>query len=102
MNIKRNVVVRLKSGRVKKIPFAEVKQYARKNCGFCRDFSSEVADLSAGGLGLEGWTCTITRTKEGENLFKSAAEIGILRTRPFGEDERTLKLLVKLSNRRHK
>lgn len=102
MNIKRNMTVTLKSGCVTTIPLAEVKQYARKSCGFCRDFSSEVADLSAGGLGLEGWTCIITRTKEGENLFKSAAEIGILRTRPLGEDEPALKLLVKLSNRKHK
>lgn len=35
------------------IPLAEAKQYARKNCQFCQDFSSEFADISAGGLGLK-------------------------------------------------
>lgn len=101
MNIKRNMIVTLKSGYAKTIPLAGVKEYVRKSCGFCRDFSSEVADLSAGGLELEGWTCVITRTRVGEDIFKSAKEMGILRTRPVGEDEPALNLLVKLSSRKH-
>jgi coenzyme F420-reducing hydrogenase beta subunit len=60
-----------------------------------------VADLSAGGLGLQGWTCIITRTTEGENLFKSAQETGLVKTRAVEKDEPTLNLLVKLSNRKH-
>lgn len=101
MNIKGKMIVTLKSGDTKTISLPEVKEYARKGCALCRDFSSELADLSAGGLGLEGWTCVVTRTKEGENMFKSAEEMGILRTRPVGEDEPALKLLVRLSDRKH-
>lgn len=101
MNIKRKMIVTLKSGSVKMIPLAEVKKYALKSCALCRDFSSEMADLSAGGLGLEGWTCIVTRTLDGEGLFKSAEETGFLKTRPFEEDELAVNLLVRLSNRKH-
>jgi coenzyme F420 hydrogenase subunit beta len=101
MNIKGKMIVTLKSGSVTTIPLSEVKKFAQKSCASCRDFSSEVADLSAGGLGLEGWTCIVTRTKEGENLFKSAEEAGFVKTRSVGEDEPALNLLVRLSNRKH-
>ena len=100
MNIKGKLVVTLKSGSVKMIPLAEVKKYSQKSCRLCRDFSSEVADLSAGGLGLEGWTCIVTRTKEGENLFKSAEKAGFLKTRQAEKDEPAVNLLVRLSNRK--
>jgi coenzyme F420 hydrogenase subunit beta len=101
INIKGKMVVTLKSGSVKTIPLAEVKGCVQKGCVLCRDFSAEVADLSAGGLGLEGWTCVVTRTKEGENMFKSAEKVGVLRTRTVEEDEPALNLLVRLSNRKH-
>jgi coenzyme F420 hydrogenase subunit beta len=102
INIKGNMIVTLKSGRAKTIPLAEVKEHAQESCRFCRDFSSEAADLSAGGLGLRGWTCVVTRTKEGENIFKSAIEKGILKTRSVDENEPALNLLVRLSSRKHK
>jgi len=98
INIKGKVIVTLESGSVRTIPLAEVKEHARKGCGLCRDFSSELADVSAGGLGLEGWTCVITRTKEGENVFKSAEKVGVLATRPVRADETALNLLVRLSD----
>jgi coenzyme F420 hydrogenase subunit beta len=101
MNIKGKMIMTLKSGSTKTIPLAELKAYARESCALCRDFSSELADLSAGGLGLEGWTCVIARTKEGQRIFKSAEKTGILRTRPVGEDEPVVNLLVRLSNRKH-
>ncbi|MGA2310164.1 MAG: Coenzyme F420 hydrogenase/dehydrogenase, beta subunit C-terminal domain [Candidatus Bathyarchaeia archaeon] len=102
MNIKGRMIVTLKSGSAKTIPLAELKEYAQKSCASCRDFSSEVADLSAGGLGLEGWTCVITRTKEGENMLKSAEKTGVLKTKPIRRDEPALNLLVRLSNRKHR
>ena len=102
INIKGKMIVTLKSGSATTIPLSEVKKYAQESCALCRDFSSEVADLSAGGLGLEGWTCVVTRTKKGENLFKSAKETGFVKTRLLGEDEPAINLLVRLSNRKHK
>lgn len=101
MNIKGRMIVTLKSGSAKTIPLAELKEYAQKSCASCRDFSSELADLSAGGLGLEGSTCVITRTKEGESMFKSAEKTEVLKTKPARRDEPALNLLARLSNRKH-
>jgi coenzyme F420 hydrogenase subunit beta len=100
MNIKGKLIVRLKSGSSVIIPLSEVKQYARGSCRFCEDFSAELADVSAGGLGLEGWTFAVMRTKKGEDTFDSALECGLLKTRPVDEDDPALKLLVKLSRRK--
>lgn len=101
MNIKGKMLVTTKSD-VKSIPLVEVKQYARKSCNFCEDFSSELADISVGDLGLEGWTFVITRTKVGEEIFEAAEKAGVLETKPVGKDEPAFNLLVKLSAKKRK
>lgn len=102
INIKAKILVTTKSGEVKTIPLAVAKQYTRKSCTFCPDFSAELADISAGGLGLSSWTFTVLRTKRGEELFESAERAGLLKTRPIEEKERALGLLVKLSKKKRK
>jgi coenzyme F420 hydrogenase subunit beta len=99
INIKGKMLVTTKS-EVKAIPLAEVKQYARKSCSFCDDFSSELADISAGGLGLDGWTFTIIRTEKGEELFSSAEKAGAIKTRNVNEEANALNLLIKLSKKK--
>lgn len=99
INIKGKMLVTTDSG-VTTIPLAEIKQYARKSCSFCDDFSAELADVSVGGLGLEGWTFTIIRTEKGEELFSSAEKAGVLRTKAIDEATYALKLLTKLSRRK--
>jgi len=101
MNIKGKMLVTTKSG-VKTIPLVEVKQYARKSCRFCDDFSSELADISTGGLGLNGWTFTIIRTEKGEELFSSAEKAGFLNVKTVDEEPYALNLLVKLSKKKRK
>ena len=101
MNIKGKILVNTKS-EVKTIPLPEAKKYARGNCKFCDDFSSELADISVGGLGLDGWTFTIIRTDKGEDLFSRAIEAGLIETRPMGKEEFAQKLLVKLSKKKRK
>lgn len=101
MNIKGKMLITTKS-EVKAIPLAEVKQYVRRSCGFCQDFSSELADISAGGLGLESWTFIIIRTKEGEEFFSVAEKSGALEVKPLEGNESALNLLVKLSAKKHK
>jgi coenzyme F420 hydrogenase subunit beta len=101
MNIKGKMLVTTESG-VKTIPLADVKQYARSSCRFCDDFSSELADISVGGLGLEGWTFVILRTKDGQELFEAAEKAGVLKTRPVEKNEPALNLLVKLSGKKRK
>lgn len=101
INIKGKMLVATKS-EVKAISLAEVKEYARKSCSFCNDFSSEMADISTGGLGLDGWTFVIIRTEKGKEFFKAAEKDGFLETRPVEKDDFALNLLVKLSGKKRK
>jgi len=99
MNIKGKMLVTTEKG-VQAIPLAEVKQYARGSCRFCDDFSSELADISAGGLGLDKWTFTIIRTENGEELFSKAEKAGILNVRAVEEEANAWNLLTKLSRKK--
>jgi len=102
INIKGKVLVTTKSGETKTIPLQEAKQFTRKGCLPCTDFSAELADISTGGLGLSGWTFTIVRTKKGEELLESAQKAGAIKTRPVEEEKGALELLVRLSRRKRK
>jgi coenzyme F420 hydrogenase subunit beta len=96
IDIKGNMLIKLDSETVR-IPLAETKDYARQGCHFCQDFSSELADISVGALGLEGWNIVIVRTEKGEELFNNAEKAGAIRIKDVGEDAHALKLLNKLS-----
>ncbi|MDH5420123.1 MAG: Coenzyme F420 hydrogenase/dehydrogenase, beta subunit C-terminal domain [Candidatus Bathyarchaeota archaeon] len=100
INIKAKILVTTKSGEVKVIPLKEAKQYTRKSCTICTDFSAELADISVGGLGLSGWTFTILRTKKGEELFDNAVRKGFLKTRSVEEEKGAFDLLLRLSKRK--
>jgi len=102
MNIKGKVLVTTKSGETKTIPLQEAKQYTRRGCLPCTDFSAELADISAGGLGLSGWTFTVIRTKKGEEVFDNAEKAGAIQTRSVDEEKAALDLLRKLSKRKRK
>ncbi len=102
MNIKGKVLVYLKSGKVEDIPLSEAKQYTRASCHACTDFSAELADLSAGGLGLSDWTFMILRTEKGTKILDAAVEAGALKTRPVDKDSFAFSLLTKLSRKKRK
>ncbi|MEM2643008.1 MAG: Coenzyme F420 hydrogenase/dehydrogenase, beta subunit C-terminal domain [Candidatus Bathyarchaeia archaeon] len=99
INIKGKMLAMLDTETVA-IPLAEAKQYARKSCHFCEDFSSEFADISAGGLGLEDWTFTIIRTEKGEEIFSAAEKAGAIVTKNADTKQNALNLLVKLSKKK--
>jgi coenzyme F420 hydrogenase subunit beta len=99
MNIKGKMLVTTESG-ITTIPLAEIKQYARKSCSFCGDFSSELADISVGGLGLDGWTFTIIRTKKGEELFSNAEKAASLNIKNIDGETNAFNLLIKLSKKK--
>ena len=99
INIKGKMLVTTPSGTTA-IPLAEIKQYARKSCSVCEDFSSELADISVGGLGLDGWTFTIIRTEKGEELFANAEKAGFLDTKALEEGAFSHGLLLKLSKKK--
>lgn len=99
MNIKGKMLLTTAAG-VTAIPLADIKQYARKSCGVCDDFSSELADISVGGLGLDGWTFTIIRSEKGEELFTAAEKAGVIRTKPLEEGSFAFSLLSKLTKKK--
>jgi coenzyme F420 hydrogenase subunit beta len=99
INIKGKMLAKTNSG-ITTISLAEIKQYAREGCSFCADFSSELADISVGGLRLNGWTFTIIRTEKGEELFSGAEMAGTIKTRDIKEEPNALLLLNKLSNKK--
>jgi coenzyme F420 hydrogenase subunit beta len=99
MNIKGKMLITTDAG-VTPIPLAEIKQYTRKSCSICKDFSSELADISVGGLGLDGWTFTIIRTEKGEELFSAAEKAGCVTTKPLEEGSFAMSLLTKLSKKK--
>jgi coenzyme F420 hydrogenase subunit beta len=99
MNIKGKMLITTEKG-VKAIALSEIKQYARRSCSFCDDFSSELADISTGGLGLDKWTFTIIRTEKGEDLFSKADKAGILNVKAAETEANALNLLTKLSRKK--
>ncbi len=99
MNIKGKMLVTTPAGTTA-IPLAEVKPYVGKSCHVCEDFSSELADVSVGGLGLDGWTFAIIRTEKGEELFTNAEKAGFLESKPVEEGAFSKSLLLKLSKKK--
>ena len=99
MNIKGKMLVTTPAGTTA-IPLAEVKPYVRMSCSVCEDFSSELADVSVGGLGLDGWTFTIIRTEKGEELFTNAEKTGFLESKPVEEGSFSKGLLLKLTKKK--
>jgi coenzyme F420 hydrogenase subunit beta len=80
MNIdKGKFIINLKSGEELNVPLKEVQSYARNNCHFCEDLTSDYADISVGSIGSQGgWSTVITRSKEGESLYKAVIKAGLI------------------------
>jgi len=97
INIKGKILIYLKNGEVISVSLKQAKRFMREGCKFCQDFSGEHADLSMGGLGLDGWTITIVRTPRGKEVFEQAVAEGILETRPAEDFPTALDLLVRLA-----
>lgn len=101
INIKGKILVKTRTG-MEAIPLGQARQYARESCRFCDDFSSELADISTGGLGLEGWTFTIIRTETGEDLFSNAEKAGFLNVKTADEGQKAFDLLKRLSKKKRR
>jgi coenzyme F420 hydrogenase subunit beta len=97
MNIKGGLILYLKDKSQVTIPLKELKTVTEQKCHVCTDFSAELADISVGGVGLNGWTITVIRSIQGEQLFTQCIDEGLLETRLIQEDELAFKLLHRLS-----
>jgi coenzyme F420 hydrogenase subunit beta len=103
INIKGKVIVTMQDGTDVDIPLADCRPMARTwGCPFCPDFSAEHADISLGGLGLEGWSICVIRTERGETYWNEMLSAGALETRPSTEEPAVMDLLVRLSRRQRR
>lgn len=98
INVKGKVVVRLRGGREEIIPLKEYRKYARPACLYCLDYAADHADISVGGIGLDGWTFTVVRTEAGHEAFQLALSSGLLETQALEAAPRSKPLLIKLAN----
>jgi coenzyme F420 hydrogenase subunit beta len=94
MNIKGRMLITSEQ-ETKTMSLVDAKKHVRTGCRACEDFSSEFADISAGGLGMDRWTLTIIRTRMGEELFLEASKAGLIKVTRL--NEWTSSLLCKLS-----
>jgi len=79
-------------------PIKEVTQYARKECHYCYDLTSESADISVGSIGSPaGWSSVLIRTPAGKELFDGALAAGFLEVKKLAEIQPGLPLLVKIA-----
>jgi coenzyme F420 hydrogenase subunit beta len=102
MNIKGGLILDLKDRSQVTIPLKDLKSVTEQKCYVCTDFSAELADISVGGIGLNGWTVTIIRSIQGEQIFNQRVEEDLLEARLIREDELAFKLLHRLSMTKRK
>jgi len=97
INIKGKVIIRLENKEVKTVSLKKYREWARPACLYCLDYGAENADIGAGGIGLDGWTYTLIRTRRGHEAFQAALADGWLETRPLSDDPKGEFLMKKLS-----
>lgn len=97
VNVKGRVIVTTKDGEDIDIPLKDARPYANEWCHHCPDFAAEHADLSCGGLGMEGWTMVLVRTERGEDFFTRALQDGVLEVRDPEEEPGALKVMDRLA-----
>ena len=103
MNIKKGrMYFYPREGEPKSVRVKELAEFVRDGCKTCTDFSAELADISVGSLGLEGWNVVIIRSELGEEVFKGAIEAGLLETRDVSEEPGVMDVLLRLVKMKRK
>lgn len=100
VNVKGKIISRTKDGKEIVSSLKDMRKYMRSACNNCWDYSAELADLSAGGIGLKGWTFTVTRTELGRSLYDGLVEKDLIEVKPLGEEPKSKELLIKLSSQK--
>ena len=98
-NIKGKVIIKTEDKEYE-FPLKDFRKYARPACEFCKDYSAELADIGLGGIGLSGWTMTVTRTAAGQKFIDAAIKDGYLETRSLADAQDSLELLKKLCRKK--
>ncbi len=89
INIKEDLIFRLKDDKVIHVPFNHLNDYMRSACNACGDFTNIYADISFGGLGSpDKYTTVITRTEKGKDIFSRALDAGIIKNLNLDETKK--------------
>ena len=97
INIKEDLIFRLKDDKVIHVPFNHLNDYMRSACNACGDFTNIYADISFGGLGSpDKYTTVITRTEKGKDIFSRALDAGVIKNLDL--DEMKKKKMIDLIN----
>jgi coenzyme F420 hydrogenase subunit beta len=101
LNIKECLLATLQDGSEVRLPLEALDPIARRACLSCPDFSSELADLSVGGLGSPpGFTTVIVRNDRGWQSYSEALRRGqieeLAHTSPQAAREHRAQLLQKV------
>lgn len=99
VNVKGKVIVTLKSGEDVIIPLKDARPYANEWCHHCPDFAAEHADISCGGLGMEGWTMILVRSEKGQDFMERATAAGVLELRRAEEEPEALGVMDRLARK---
>jgi coenzyme F420 hydrogenase subunit beta len=99
VNVKGKVIVSLDDGRDIVIPLKQARPFANEWCHHCPDFAAEHADLSCGGLGMEGWTMILVRSERGERYLDAAIAAGTLETREAEQEPGALDVMDRLARK---
>ena len=99
VNVKGRVIVTLKDGRDIDIPLRDARPFANEWCHECPDFAAEHADLSCGGLGMEGWTMILVRSEAGQAYLDEAVAAGVLELREADQEPKALEVMDRLARK---
>ena len=99
VNVKGKVIVTLRGGEDVVIPLKDARPYANEWCHHCPDFAAEHADLSCGGLGMEGWTMILVRSERGKDILERSLAAGVLEVREPDEEPKALEVMDRLARK---
>ena len=85
INVKGRIVSKTKDGRTIISSLKNMRKYMRPACNYCWDYSAELADISLGGIGQDGWTFTVTRTPTGQALFDKLVDKNLIEIKEIGD-----------------
>jgi coenzyme F420 hydrogenase subunit beta len=75
-------IINLKSGEQMDVALKEVQKYARDNCHYCEDLTSDYADISVGSIGSQdGWSSVVTRSKDADKLYNAIVKAGLIESK---------------------
>jgi coenzyme F420 hydrogenase subunit beta len=86
-------------GDIISIDLDKTLKYAQPSCHLCLDYTSELADISIGGVGSPaGRSTVLIRNEKGKDIFENAIEKGYVEAIPLEEVKPGIGLVKRLAN----